>query len=167
MTNTTLKHVAAKHVVLLVALAICAIAYFLPYILYVSHLAGLPVADARKTLNVDIDLGNDWFPIASSSSFLGRFLISKNLPPTVMFYRCSWTSPWRGEDAYLSRISLPPDWIDSQKNPAFIEIGGSKGVLVSNEVTGVSERQFVVVPSWSLSFSLRDMSVIKNIVIRK
>ena len=59
MTNGTLKYSAVKQIFWLVALAICVIVYFLPYILYLSYLAGLPAAEVRKILNVDVDLAGD------------------------------------------------------------------------------------------------------------
>ncbi len=79
------------------------LAYFLPTIIFVIDRGGIKIADPRDIIGVEIEVGGGWFPLYSSQTTLGKLIISSKSPPTVVFCKVNWLTPWNCQQAAIYR----------------------------------------------------------------
>ncbi len=153
-----------KNRIVILLLAVVAVMYFLPAILYVSYRAGFEIVNPKAVLGITLDIDNGWYPIATSDTQLGRLMNVSPSPRTVVFYKNNWLVPWNSEEAFISEYAKAEN--SDMSSGMYVKIDDfkwGKAALVKDEITRTPSRKLVVLPEYGIGISANDLRILGDI----
>jgi hypothetical protein len=145
-------------------ITVAAVAYFLPAILFLMDRSGLKIVDPREVVGLEIEIGEGWFPLYSSTTAMGRLIIPPTNPKTVVFCRVDWITPWACERVWMYRNAISVETMKSRELFSSIEqyTWGRVGI-VRDEATQTPGRKLAMILDHGVAISAANLGILRDI----
>ncbi len=138
--------------------------YFLPCLIYASDKFGLDVVNTKKTIGAEIKFKANWYPIASSDTWVGKLIMSSDVPPTVIYCEINWISPWSCDQVWVSKSKV---WEIKEKSDMFAterQYSWGKVGIVKDEVAKTPGGKLGVVQGIGIGISGVNLNILDDIM---
>lgn len=89
-------------------LAVSVITNYLPVMLYWAYRVGIWDGPSQSFLPVVLVENQDWFPVVTSESEIGKSILGrKKMPPSVLYQKVNYATPWNSRRVLVSSFRLP------------------------------------------------------------
>lgn len=132
--------------------------YQAPNLALLAYKLGMPMVDGKR-LNIQIDVRNAWYPIASNDSAIGKLMLPSQ-PSMIAFHRPSIVWPWRADVFAVMAYRRP---VDESEVEARIESTWGHALLIKEASQSSSSRRLYAVPEIGVALLLNDSTVVGDI----
>ena len=149
----------SRRVIWFVVLVIGIVIYQAPNIALLAHKAGLSIASTDR-LGVRLIVGNDWYPVASTDSLLGRLLLSQGGNHVVLYHRYSSIQPWKQE---MFAVMAYSTLVDSSLVEATKETPWGRVLLIKALDSADPSTRLYAAPDFGIGFLVGNFGVLSDI----
>ena len=143
---------------------IAVLAYFLPVVIFLMDRSGYKLVESRAAVGLEIEIGKGWFPLYSSATTMGRFVMPSMRQNMVVFCKVDWIAPWSCEQAWVYRNEISTEAVKSRELFSSVEQypWGSVGI-VRDEVTQTPGRKLALILEHGVAISAVNLDVLRDI----
>jgi len=145
-----------KYLGMAFVLLIMLIGYF-PVIAYWAYKGGVWSGPSRSFLPVELVETDGWFPLVASDSAVGKLLWGqKNLPPSIVYQKVNYVTPWVANRIMVSSFRLSQDNEATSVYSGRLDLPWGSVDLVRAEVSRAGEYRLALENELGVGFLFKD-----------